>query len=116
MVVEDDFLIALSLCQRLKGQGAVVRGPFGVLEQATRCVHEEKIDFAVLDVNVRGESSVGLATELAETGIPCLFLTGYGAFDAPAILESVPRVSKPAEFKGILSHILSEIGASTSGL
>ena len=47
-------------------------------------------DFAVLDVNLVGETSFPIAEKLKAAGVPFVFATGYG-----------DDLSMPAEFKGV---------------
>ncbi len=53
LVVEDEFLIAMSLQDALENAGAVVVGPAPSVEKAIKQIESEPhIDAAVLDVNL----------------------------------------------------------------
>jgi DNA-binding response OmpR family regulator len=88
-VVEDAALVAMQVSRALEDGGAVVVGPAAVLAQAIRLAVSARIDAALLDVDLDGESVFPVADVLAERGIPFLFTTG---FDAATIL--------PERFRG----------------
>src|SRR5690348_9428474 len=85
LVVEDNFLVADTICEILADRGCEVVGPAPSLERGWKLAREEALDGAVLDVNLSGEVSFPLAKALAERGIPFLFLTGYD--DSAAVPE-----------------------------
>jgi CheY-like chemotaxis protein len=100
LVVEDDALIGLDIRDGLEDAGATVVGPIGRLDQAFEALADGALDAAVLDVNLAGEHVFPLADELAERGIPFLFLSGYDKrtvfperyLDATALQKPVPQV------------------------
>jgi DNA-binding response OmpR family regulator len=94
-VVEDEFLISLSLQEDLADAGCIVVGPHSTLSMAIEASRTEAFDIAVLDVNLNGEPSYPLVDELRMRGIPFVLLTGYGAADLPERLGSAPRLPKP---------------------
>ncbi len=75
MVVEDEFLIAISLEMALGEQGALVEGPYTRLAEAQLAV-SSRPDAAVLDVRLGRDSSLPVARELQRLGVPLLFVTG----------------------------------------
>ncbi|MBT2245033.1 MULTISPECIES: response regulator [Sphingobium] len=95
LIVEDDYFIASDLKKILLAEGANVVGPVGDLFGATRLAESEKIDIAVLDVNLRGSNSYTLADSLAKRAIPHMFLTGYDGWSMPEKYRHTPRLSKP---------------------
>jgi DNA-binding response OmpR family regulator len=95
LAVEDEFLLSEVLAEDLRGAGYEVIGPFGTLPEALEAARREPFDLAVLDINLRGTMVFPLADRLLESGIPFLFLTGYGSAETPARFSSIPRVPKP---------------------
>lgn len=96
LLVEDDLLIAMELEDFLNDLGCEVVGPFGRIDQAVGALSREKIDGAVLDLNVRGELSYPLIEQLRERSIPLVLCSGY--VDLPDIqskLDDVPMLGKP---------------------
>jgi len=78
LVVEDDFLIGLMVADTLTGAGASVTGPIASRDEAVPVAHAGALDAAVLDVNLRGETSDRIAAALRERAIPFILATGYG--------------------------------------
>ncbi|HJT40063.1 MAG TPA: response regulator [Sphingobium sp.] len=95
LVVEDEYFIAFDLKRTLDAQGAVVVGPVGDLAQGLLLAGDEKLDAAILDVNLRGTLSYPIADRLAAGQVPYMFLTGYDGWSLPAIYGARPRLAKP---------------------
>lgn len=79
LVLEDDPLFAMVLEGMLQDLGCRVLGPFSDLEDATAAVQDspELIDLGILDINIHGEMSYGLAAQFNDLDIPFFFCTGY---------------------------------------
>ncbi|MGK7295350.1 MAG: hypothetical protein ACNS61_05875 [Candidatus Wenzhouxiangella sp. M2_3B_020] len=78
LLVEDDFFIAEDLAASCEAAGASVVGPAASASEARDLVSRvERLDGAMLDVNLRGETSFELADMLLERGVPVLFTSGY---------------------------------------
>jgi DNA-binding response OmpR family regulator len=104
-LVEDEFLVSLSLEQDLSEGGYTVVGPFADLQSARQAAASETFDLALLDVNVNGERIYPLADELAARGVPIVLLTGYGVMDLPERFRAWPRVAKPHSTALLLKEI-----------
>lgn len=78
LVVEDEFMVAALLEDRLGGLGCDVVGPAHDIEQALALLACEPVDAAVLDVNICGRMVFPVADALAEQKIPFIFATAYG--------------------------------------
>src|SRR3546814_5200996 len=79
LIVEDVLLVAMELESVLRRFGCRVVGPVPRLDEATALVRDEKIDGAILDLNIRGEMTLDLARLLRDRGVPFIFVTGYEA-------------------------------------
>jgi DNA-binding NtrC family response regulator len=77
-VVEDEMLVSLIIEELLTDAECIVVGPFDQVSTALEAARTEKIDLAVLDVNINGIKVYPVAETLARRNIPFLFLTGYG--------------------------------------
>lgn len=104
-VVEDEFLLSLSLQDDLADAGCSVIGPYATLAAAIEASRRETFDIAVLDVNLDGQPSYPVADELRRRGIPFVLLTGYGIADLPERLAGAPHVSKPYDPNVLLEVI-----------
>lgn len=97
LVVEDEFLIALEMVRELELRGVQVIGPLSNLEDALDAAEHEKLDGALLDVNLRGKLIFPAAAALARRGIPFIFATSYGSDIIPAEFADAPRYMKPVD-------------------
>lgn len=79
LVVEDEFLVALDIENMLSALGWDVLGPAATIDDALALVEAERMDGALLDINVGGREVFPLADRLREERIPFVFATGYDA-------------------------------------
>ena len=94
LYAEDEALVALDTAQALENEGATVIGPANNIADATRML-VEKIDCAVLDVNLGNESVAPLVRELEAARIPLVLVTGYEESDLPVLWRTWPIFRKP---------------------
>ena len=96
LIVEDEFLLAEDLADRLKREGCDVIGPASREAKALSILERDRPDAVVLDLNLDGKLSIDLAKTLVARQIPFLIVTGYGKreFDTPALQEA-RRLQKP---------------------
>ena len=111
LVVEDEFLVGLTLCEDLALLGAQVTGPATSLSEALEVLQQNRFEVALIDVNLRGEMSFPLADELLARNVPFLFVTGYGGDAIPLRFQHVLRLSKPHDPKR-LSGLIGGIARS----
>lgn len=99
LLVEDNFLVGLGLRRQLERLGCDVVGPLASVDETlSRLATEQPIDCAVLDVNLRGGTSVPLAERFHGAGTPFFFITGYQSpIHLSDRLASVDRIMKPVE-------------------
>jgi CheY-like chemotaxis protein len=95
LIVEDEGIVALMLEDQLEELGYVVAASLARLGPAWEQLEAGSFDFAVLDVNVAGETSFDFALALAERGIPFVFSTGYGTGGLPPDLQDHEVLTKP---------------------
>lgn len=110
-VAEDEFLLALDLCDILAQAGAEVLGPARSRDEADAYVAGEFApDVALLDLNLGGQSSRQIALKLREQGVPVILTTGYDAGDLPEELQDMPVCLKPISAAAVLRAIGRVIG------
>jgi CheY-like chemotaxis protein len=96
LVVEDEYFIADDMAHSLEKLGAEVVGPVPTRDRALAVLSSgERIDAAVLDINLREESVFPVAEILRQLGVPFVFATGYDESSIPAAYREVPRWEKP---------------------
>jgi DNA-binding LytR/AlgR family response regulator len=112
LVVEDEYLIAADLTASLESIGVEVVGPAASVEEALTLVANDgdRLDGAVLDINLRNERVYPVADVLAARGVPFVFTTGYDAVAVPSPYADAPRCEKPVD-KAQLLRWLSNTGS-----
>jgi DNA-binding NtrC family response regulator len=110
LVVEDDLFVGLELAQILEDMGGNVIGPFRTIDTAEKAVSIGGFDIAILDVNIAGKYSFGIAQALEAKRIPVLFVTAYAADDRlfPETARDIPRLPKPIQPMALL-HALKRM-------
>ena len=94
-MVEDQAIVALHLANVLRAAGCMVIGPVATLEPALVLAQSERLDLAVLDVNLDGNHIFPVALELETRGIPFVLATGYGQAALPEQWRRQPCLCKP---------------------
>lgn len=107
LLVEDDYLVGVSIKTMLERDGWSVIGPIASLKEAMATIDQEPLDAAVLDINIIGGTSVPLAERLRFRDQPFIFVTGYQSPRLPEMLQEVRRLSKPLDERA-LSDALRE--------
>ena len=106
LVVEDEYLLAQDLRTELEEFDVIVLGPVGSVADAISLINaEERIDGAVLDVNLRGELVFPAAALLKGRGVPFVFATGYDGSVIPDEFCDAPRCEKPINANFIIREI-----------
>lgn len=96
LIVEDEPLIGIMLTDILESVGCVVLGPAYDVRQAMNYLDVDRIDCAVLDVNLgAGQTSAPIADALEARKIPFMFATGYGEDALRSKDRERYRVDKP---------------------
>ncbi len=108
LVVDDEPLLALDIAQEITLAGFSVLGPATSVTKALELVCNEGCDAAVLDVNLRNETSEKIAVNLRESKIPFLFLSGLSRDEVLPWMYETPFVSKPVDF-GELFAVLNDL-------
>lgn len=110
LLVEDEALIAILLEDMVAALGATVVGIESQVETAIARAETEDLDGAILDVNLGGQRSYGVADVLRQRGIPYIFATGYGELGIDPVHLGAPVLAKPysdADVAQALSSLLA---------
>jgi DNA-binding response OmpR family regulator len=111
LVVEDEILIATEIATILEDAGHVVLGPAGSVKSAETILAEKTPDLAVIDANLRGETSLSLAKRLNVMGVPFCVCTGYSVDDLFASFGDVATLQKPVTPEKLLAVVNEHAGA-----
>ena len=96
LLVEDEYFIVDDMVCSFEASGAEIVGPAASVEGALDLIAEtERLDGAVIDVNLRGEMAFPVADALLARGVPFVFATGYDKTSIPARYAHVTRCEKP---------------------
>jgi CheY-like chemotaxis protein len=108
LVVEDNYHVASDMAAELERLGADVVGPVGALPDALGLIAAgERLDRAVLDVDLRGKKVFPAADELIARNIPFVFATGYDDVVIPERYGRYPRCLKPIDYNELVDLLAS---------
>jgi PAS domain S-box-containing protein len=97
LLVEDEALVALMIQETLAEFGFDVIGPVGTVSEALAAARQQRIDAAVLDINLGDELVYTVAEILVQRGVPFVFVTGYDADAIDSRFSGIPVLQKPIE-------------------
>jgi len=106
LVVEDEYMIADDLALELREASVEVIGPAASLPQAMRLIAQtERLDAAILDINLRETLAYPLMDQLIEAGVRVLISSGYDEAMIPERYRHLPRCEKPVSPRRLLLAI-----------
>ena len=105
LVAEDEYFIAKSLADDLRGAGADILGPVATVAEALELIGTEGLDAVVLDINLRGEMAYPVADKLLVRGLPFVLATGCSSSALPSRYAEVPHCDKPVEVGGLAAAL-----------
>jgi CheY-like chemotaxis protein len=97
LVVEDEIFVAMLVEGLLLDLGCDVVGPVSNVADALVLVANERLDAAVLDVNLGAERVFPVADRLTTSAVPFVFVTGYDRTALTETYSSHPMIQKPFE-------------------
>jgi DNA-binding response OmpR family regulator len=95
LIVEDEALLAETLCDLIEDAGCEPVGPSATVALALSLIERTRIDVALVDIRLMSETSFPVAYALRQRDIPLIFLTSYQRHDLPADLGDAILVEKP---------------------
>lgn len=95
LLVEDEGPVALLIEDMLLDLGCEIAASAADLDRASELARTVAVDFALLDLNLAGQSALPVAAILRDRGIPFVFSTGYGASGIRDGFERYPLLAKP---------------------
>jgi len=103
MLVEDEMLIAMDVEGMLADAGFAHVSTVNSAAEALKLIRRAPPALAILDFNLGDGTSLPVADELEELGVPFVFATGYGEGGIiPARFAEVPVVRKPYDVQTLL--------------
>jgi len=108
LVLEDEPFIAMDLERILRDAGATDISVAMKIEAAILAM-PGTYDAAVIDLHIKGQSSLAFAMELSERHIPFVIVTGSAARKPrDPVLENVPVLGKPFDEAELVRNLLAE--------
>ncbi len=101
LIVDDEPLISILVEGWLKELGYEVVGPARSVQDGLKLAESAKLDGAILDVNLAGESSLSLANALKLKGVPVAFATGDSGLDEDSGFADPILLSKPFVYEDV---------------
>ena len=115
LIVEDELMVAIFLEDALQERGCVIAGVAGHADEARSIIESNGLDAAILDVNLDGRRSFGLARLLREKNVPVIFATGYGLAGVPEEFAAVPVLTKPFTEEQMANLLAQVTGRDRTG-
>jgi DNA-binding response OmpR family regulator len=96
LVVEDEHVTALNLMKILEDAGCKVIGPAATVAGAHACIADNRIDAALLDINLGKDTRIfPVAEVLAALHVPFAFVSGHPRTLMPPHLHGHVFIAKP---------------------
>jgi CheY-like chemotaxis protein len=114
LIVEDEPFITLALEGMLPDLGFDVAGSAAKVSAALELIGRERIDCAILDVNLGLQRIDPVADVLAARGCPFIFTTGYSVPGLPARHAGRAVLQKPFGVTQLATLLRAEFGSPAS--
>ena len=115
LLVEDEALIGMMMVDILSELGYAVIGPITNVSEASAAATNGDFEYAVLDINLKGELVYPVADLLIASAVPFVFVTGYSAERIDKRYAAVPTLQKPLQKKD-LQNAFARAKPGVSGL
>jgi light-regulated signal transduction histidine kinase (bacteriophytochrome)/CheY-like chemotaxis protein len=115
LLLEDNLIVALEAEDLLRAMGASSVVAVSSIAAAAKVCETTSIDFAVLDINLGFENSLGFAAFLRSANTPFVFASGYG--EQEVLGESRVAeltVAKPYDLESLCNAIVLTLARSSS--
>lgn len=113
LIVEDESLVAMLLETILEDMGCTPVGPAANIDEGLKLATDgERLDAALLDVNVAGRQVFPVAEALKERGIPFVFSTGYGEGGLPDEWRGQRTIQKPFTEAAVRDALMAAMGVA----
>ena len=107
LVVEDHYFQARDCCEWLRDAGAFVAGPVGDFGRARDILETQRVDGALVDINLGDGPDFQLAWQLTDRRVPFIFATGYDEKIIPADFQEALVLQKPFDPQYLIAAVRS---------
>jgi len=105
LLVEDQATVACDLQRFLDGNGYRVVGPVCAADEALCTIASGRLDGAVLDVKLLGDSSPQVADALKAARVPHIFINGWAVGPIPEQCRDRPLLNNPYDYRSLLDAL-----------
>ncbi|WP_293292711.1 hypothetical protein [Oricola sp.] len=106
LLLDDDPIIAMDAAMEIEDHGHKCHIAYD-LASAFDLLNEVNPDAALLDFDLGGHTSLPIAVELHEQGLPFAFVTGREVGELSSKLGTTPQVfTKPVNYADVARHLL----------
>lgn len=111
LIVEDNYLIAEEVGDLVRSFGYSVAGAAPSVAQGLAILDSQRVDGAVLDLDLGGNTSLPLCRALQARGVPFIFLSRYGRGTmVPTEFHATLHLDKPVDRRKLQSAVDSLFG------
>lgn len=112
MICEDEPVLAMHLAAEVEACGCEALGPFASVSDALAALRIQRVDAAILDVELADGASTPLARALREAGVRMIVLSGLHTHSPPPEFAGVEWLVKPADDRRLHAFCTEAIAAS----
>lgn len=105
LVVEDENYQAMEMAWMIEDAGYSVVGPEASVEATRRVLAQQRVDLALLDVVLGGETVFPISRLLDSLRTPFIFVTACSPAALPAEYQARPLLAKPYKPDVLVSFI-----------
>jgi len=106
LIVEDEALVALVLCDALTDAGYHVLDLTAQHAEAISVAEASKPDLALVNINLaNGDSGIALAEQLKGLGVPVVFISGQTSRARSAATVAIASMPKPYEAEDMVRAV-----------
>jgi DNA-binding NtrC family response regulator len=109
LIVEDAWHVANALKTMLELAGMRVVGPIATTDQARKLVSAQRPKLALVDINLKQETSYSLIDELHDQGVRVIVISGYAtpSVSKPSVAAFLQKPFTETELIDSIDHIIS---------
>jgi DNA-binding response OmpR family regulator len=111
LVVEDDNYLAMEMSWMIEDAGHSVVGPEASVEASRKVLARHRVDLALLDVLLGGETVFPVSRLLDRLGTPFIFVTVCAPSALPAEYRARPLFAKPCRPESLVPFIQTMLRA-----
>ena len=112
LVVEDEMMIAMLIEDMLDEFGCELVGPATNVPRALDLIGKERVEIAVLDLNLDGQDTYAIADALQQKNVPFIFATGYGSTGLRKEYGNRPVLQKPFQARDLETALAQALADS----